>query len=62
MQGASYDFYQIDAECRLQRQKWNVKKETGPSKGQVKLSELFILNLSEYRRVFVFLLVRPYIL
>lgn len=51
MQVASYDFYQIDAECRLRRQKWNLKKETGPNKGQVKLSELFILNLSEYQRL-----------
>lgn len=62
MQVPSYDFHQIDAECRLQRQKWNLKKETGLTKGQVKLSELFILNLSEYRRIFVFLPVRPYIL
>lgn len=54
MQLVTYDFKSIpslDCERRIGTE----KKRTSPSKGQVKLSALFILNLSEYRSVFVFL-------
>lgn len=53
MQLVTYDFKSIsslDYERRI-----GTEKRTGPSKGQVKLSALFILNLSEYHSVFVFL-------
>lgn len=49
----TYDFKSIpslDCERRI-----GTEKRTNPSKGQVKLNALFILNLSEYCSVFVFL-------
>lgn len=51
MQLVTYDFKSISSLDYGRR--IGTKKRT--SKGQVKLSALFILNLSEYRSVFVFL-------